>query len=307
LQGTYRAITADTNTYFHPSLAANAKSFVATQVQSRADFFIAPANSPQETHPLMLSSKQPLWRWDWTADGNVVLPQGGEIRIVNPAGGESLIFSDAKEIPDEVASCGEKFLILRVVGRSGKPTANLWRMDKTGGNQFQLTSGRSEADPRCSPDGKSVYYVDRADGNHIKRISIDGGTPELLVNAGVGLYDLSPDGQFILTTEVREFDHKLVLREDSTETKTTQYHDIDQRAQEGAKYLPDQKSIAYIVREKGVDNLWMQPLDGSQHKQLTHYKEDRIGAFAYSRDGAKLAIERVHVEADAILFRDSAQ
>src|SRR5882724_5941429 len=307
LQGTYRAITADTNTYFHPSLAANAKSFVATQAQSRVDFFIAPANSPQEAHPLVLSSKQPLWRWDWTADENVVLPQGGEIRIVNPAGGESLILSDAKEIPDEVASCGQEFLILRVVGRSGKPTANLWRMDKAGGNQLQLTSGRSEADPTCSPDGQWVYFVDRADGNNLKRVSVNGGTPETVLKTGVGQYSISPDGKSILTTEVREFDHKLMLRVDSTETHQPQYHDIDQRALEAVKFSPDGKSVAYIVREKGVDNLWMQPLDGSMRKQLTHYTTDRIEQFGYSPDGAKLAIERVHTESDAIVFRDASQ
>jgi len=305
-QGTYRAITADTNTYIRPSLAANSQSFTATQVQSAGEFSIAPANSPEEAHRLVLSSKQTIWRWDWTSAGMLALPQGGEIRVVNPAGGETLVFSDPNTVPDQVAACGENYLVVRFIGRSGKAAANLWRVDASGGNLTQLTNGKSEADPKCSPDGKWIYFVDRADGNHIKRIPIDGGTPELVLNAGVGLYDLSPDGQFLLTSEVREFDHKLMLREDSTETKTTQYHDIDQRAQEGAKYLPDGKSVAYIVREKGVDNLWKQPLDGSLHKQLTHYKEDRIGGFGYSRDGARLAIERIHLESDAILFRDSA-
>jgi len=304
-QGTYRAITADTNTYIRPSLAANSQSFVATQVQARVDFSIAPANSPEEAHPLVLSSKQMVWRWDWTEGGKLALPQGGEIRIVDPAGGEVLVFSGQNVVPDQVASCGEKYLIVRIIGRAGKAAANLWRIDANGGNQVQLTFGKSEADPHCSPDGKFIYYVDRADGNHVKRISIDGGTPEVMLNGGVGLFDLSPDGKFLLTTEVREFDHKLMLREDSTETKATQYHDIDQRAQEGAKYAPDGKSVTYIVREKGVDNLWKQPLDGSLHKQLTHYKEDRIGAFGFSPDGVKLAIERIHVESDAILFRDS--
>jgi serine/threonine protein kinase len=307
-QGTYRAITADTNTYVRPSLAANAQSFVATQVQTRTDFSIAPANNPEQTHPLALSSKQPIWRWDWAADGKLIIPQGGEIRAINTAGGENLIFSDPKEVPDQLTSCGDgKYLILRFIGRSGKAAANLWRMDGNGGNQVQLTSGISEADPSCSPDGKWVYYVDRADGNNLKRVSIDGGTPEVILKTGVGLYSVSPDGKFILTTEVREFDHKLMLRVDSTENHATQYHDMDQRAQEGAKFMPDGKSVAYIVREKGVDNLWMQPLDGSQHKQMTHYATDRIGAFGYSRDGAKLAIERVHYESDAILFRDSPQ
>jgi eukaryotic-like serine/threonine-protein kinase len=238
----------------------------------------------------------------------LIIPQGGEIRAINTAGGENLIFSDPKEVPDQLTSCGDgKYLILRFIGRSGKAAANLWRMDGNGGNQVQLTSGMSEADPSCSPDGKWVYYVDRADGNNLKRVSIDGGTPEVILKTGVGLYSVSPDGKFILTTEVREFDHKLMLRVDSTENHATQYHDMDQRAQEGAKFMPDGKSVAYIVREKGVDNLWMQPLDGSQHKQMTHYATDRIGAFGYSRDGAKLAIERVHYESDAILFRDSPQ
>jgi eukaryotic-like serine/threonine-protein kinase len=304
-QGTFRAITADTNTYVRPSLAANSQSFAATQIQSRVDFSIAPADAPEEAHPLVLSSKQTVWRWDWMVDGKVALPQGGEIRIVDPAGGESLVFSDQNAIPDQVASCGEKYLVVRLIGRAGKAAANLWRIDATGGNQVQLTSGKSEADPRCSPDGKFIYFIDRADGNHVKRISIDGGTPEAILNAGVGLFDLSPDGKLLLTTEVREFDHKLMLREDSTETKATQYRDIDQRAQEGAKYAPDGKSVAYIVREKGVDNLWKQPLDGSPHKQMTHYKTDRIGTFGFSRDGLKLAIERIHVESDAFLFRDS--
>jgi Tol biopolymer transport system component len=128
-----------------------------------------------------------------------------------------------------------------------------------------------------------------------------------MLNGGVGVFDLSPDGRFLLTMEVREFDHKLMLREDSTEMKATQYHDIDQRAQEGAKYAPDAKSVVYLVREKGIDNLWKQSLDGSARKQMTRFKEDRIGAFGFSRDGIKLAIERLHIESDAILFRDSPQ
>jgi len=305
--GTYRAVTEDTNTYSRPSLAANSQSFAATQVQSQVEFFVAPANSPEEAHPLVLSSNQPLWRWDWTSGGTIALPQGGEIRLANPAGGASLVFSDPQSVPDQVAGCGEKYLVVRMIGHSGKAVANLFRMEAAGGNMTQLTSGKSEAEPKCSPDGKWVYYVDRADGNHVKRISIDGGTPEVMLTGGVGVFDLSPDGKFLLTTEVREFDHKLMLREDSTETKATQYRDIDQRAQEGAKYAPDGKSVAYIVREKGVDNLWKQPLDGSLHKQLTHYKDDRIGAFGFSRDGLKLAVERIHFESDAILFRDSPQ
>ncbi|MBS1842147.1 MAG: protein kinase [Acidobacteria bacterium] len=305
-QGKYRAITADTNSYAHPSIAANFQSFVAAQVQTRTDFSIAPANSPQDAHTLVLSSKQAFWWWDWMPDGKLLVPQGGEVRVVNPAGGESLVFSDSMEVPNQVASCGGgKYWVLRVIGRSGKASVNLWRADFTSGKQFQLTHGTSEAEPSCSPDGNWVYYVDHADGNNLKRVSIDGGAPEVVLKTGVGSYSLSPDGKWILTTEVREFDHKLMLRLDSTETRQTEYHDIDQRAQEGVKIAPGGKNVAYVVREKGVDNLWMQPLDGSSRKQLTRFAADQIARFSYSLDGSKLAIERFHLESDAILFRDS--
>src|SRR5262249_10641760 len=307
-QGIYRAITADTNSYIKPSVAANSKIFSATQVQTRTDFSIAPAGLPEEAHQLGLSSQHPIWRWDWTHDGKLVIPQGGEIRVVDPAGGENLIYSDPKEVPDQISACGDgKYLIARFIGRGGKAAANLWRMDMNGGTQFQLTFGMSDADPSCSPDGKFVYFVDRADGKNLKLVSIDGGTPELVLKAGVGHYDISPDGKSALTAEVREFDHKLRLRVDSLETKTTQYYDIDQRALESVKFMPGEKSFIYVVREKGVDNLWMQPLDGGAHKKLTQPTTHRIGAFEYSPDGTRLAIVRVHTEADAILFRDSGQ
>src|SRR5262249_5105388 len=158
---------------------------------------------------------------------------GGEIRVVNPAGGESLVFSDSNAVPDGVASCGDKYLIVRIIGRGGKAVANLWRMDIGGGNLTQLTNGTSDSQQASSSDGKWVYYVDRADANRVKRIPIDGGNSEVIVASGVNVFDLSPDGKQILSLEVREFDHKLMLREDSTETKQTQYHDVDQRAQFG--------------------------------------------------------------------------
>jgi hypothetical protein len=63
--------------------------------------------------------------------------------------------------------------------------------------------------------------------------------------------------------------------------------------------------VVYAVREKGVGNLWVQPLDGAAPHQLTHFKSDRIAKFLFSKDGTKLAIERGHNESDAVLLRDT--
>jgi hypothetical protein len=50
--------------------------------------------------------------------------------------------------------------------------------------------------------------------------------------------------------------------------------------------------------------LWLQPLDGSANRQLTHFPSDKIIQFAYSPDGSRLALERGHYESDAVLLRD---
>ena len=69
----------------------------------------------------------------------------------------------------------------------------------------------------------------------------------------------------------------------------------------------DGKSVVYTVREHGVDNLWMQDLAGTGRKQLTHFDKERIVRFAFSPDGKELAIQRGHLEQDAVLLRDTSK
>jgi Tol biopolymer transport system component len=130
-----------------------------------------------------------------------------------------------------------------------------------------------------------------------------------LVKEGLGGWRLSPDGKTIVSMEVRELDHRLVLRFDSIEDKKTNYHDLDQRASPTVPvaYAPDPKAVVYVVREKGVDNLWEQPLDNSPPRQLTHFTSERIERFCFSPDGTKVAIERGHVDSDAVLLRDTGK
>jgi hypothetical protein len=61
------------------------------------------------------------------------------------------------------------------------------------------------------------------------------------------------------------------------------------------------------VREKGVDNLWTQALDGTKRKQITSFDKDLIFRYAYSHDGKLIAIERGNIDADAFLFHDTSK
>jgi Tol biopolymer transport system component len=177
----------------------------------------------------------------------------------------------------------------------------------TSGTDFkQLTFGSAEADPLCSPDGKWVYYIDYADSQALKRVSIDGGSPETILATAQGAAEISPDGKSVASMEVRELDHRLVLNIFSLEDKKVAFHDIDPRASWPFAFAPAGKSVVFAVREKGVSNLWMQPLDGSAPRQLTHFTSERIEKFLFSKDGTKIAMQRGHNESDAVLLRDTS-
>jgi Tol biopolymer transport system component len=71
------------------------------------------------------------------------------------------------------------------------------------------------------------------------------------------------------------------------------------------RFSHDGKAVVYPVRTAGVDNLWLQPLDGSPGKQITDFSSEQIGDFQWSFDGSKLGIIRGHTDSDVILIRDS--
>ena len=74
----------------------------------------------------------------------------------------------------------------------------------------------------------------------------------------------------------------------STADKKSWYRDVDQRASSPFRFTAAGKNVVYNVREKGVDNLWLQPLDDSPYRQVTHFTSEKISQFAFSPDGSPL-------------------
>jgi eukaryotic-like serine/threonine-protein kinase len=308
--GEYRQITSDTNDYSNVGIAKDGKTLVTLQSKLRFTLAIGPASNPDQLQPIPLQSEVPVWTWRWMPDGRLLVPQAGSLKAITAKGEETTLFSDGKHLADQVAVCGEeKYIVFRQIGRPGDlASANLTRMDLNGANVKQLSNGRNDREPLCSKTDNWVYYVDNADNRYVKRIPIDGGTPETVVKYAVGAYALSPDGKEIASFEVRELDHKLMLRVDNVETQKMAYSDIDPHALPGRlAFAPDGRAVYYVVREKGVDNLWLQPLDGKPHRQITHFTKDKIFRFAFSQDGSQIAIQSGNVESDAVLLHDESK
>ena len=305
-QGTYRPLTADTNDYARPSISSDGQSLAANEVQGLYPLAVAPASAPDSIRQVPLASRAPYALWDWTADGHILLPQMPDVRLVNPDGGESVVFSDSKNLADQVAVCGPQYFVYRLGSRSGKWGFHLWRADMNGSNRKQLTFGLNEADPHCSHDGKWVYFVDYGDNKKVKRTPIGGGTAQTIFETAVWGGDISPDDRYLVTI-AGDLEDKLVLKLVSVDDLKATLHELDQRAEPPIRFTPDGKGVVYTVRERGVDNLWLQPLDDAPFRRLTHFTSENIATFRYSRDGSKIAIERGHTESDAILLRDASR
>jgi Tol biopolymer transport system component len=73
----------------------------------------------------------------------------------------------------------------------------------------------------------------------------------------------------------------------------------------GFHFTPDGKAIAILIEERGIDNIWIQPIDGSKGHQLTHFDSLQIQDFRWSPDGKRLAAIRSDYSGDVVLLHDT--
>jgi len=131
---------------------------------------------------------------------------------------------------------------------------------------------------------------------------------------GTGL-SLSPDGKllaYVLATMPSPEDpypqYKVALFDLSLKSPRPRLTEADERISSGGlSFTPDGKAIAYPIRENGVDNLWVQPLDGSVGRQITKFDSEQILNFRWSPDGRSICILRGYTNSDVVLIRESSQ
>jgi Tol biopolymer transport system component len=120
--------------------------------------------------------------------------------------------------------------------------------------------------------------------------------------------DFSPDGKtlayLVVVGEINPV-HKIVLLPvDAGSTAQVQLLDCDAGVSSApVRFTPDGRALVYPVTQSGVDNLWLQPLDGSARRQITNFKSDQIANFSWSPDRKTLAVLQRRIEGDVVLLR----
>jgi eukaryotic-like serine/threonine-protein kinase len=327
--GQIQPITRDTNTYETLTVSADGKTAATVQVRITSSLSLIPAASLQANALVQpLTQAQDVQSIAWTADGRLLVSDGQSLRTMNPDGGQqSTILNDPNSWIADMARCGDRYIVLAWAFHGGTNQVHLWRTNADGSNLKQLTNGTFDRFPVCSPDGKWVYYYDGAGPHYPKRVPLQGGQPEPVPATDVrGMYGfgagetISPDGkQLIFNAEVNLPDSPqqaasklaLVTLDASSQSSPTLLQPDPRMAAGGGNgftnavsFTPDGKSVAYIVRDQGLDNIFVQPLDGSRGHQITNFTSEHIAEFQWSPDGKTLAVARTQDTSDVVLLRE---
>jgi len=218
---------------------------------------------------------------------------------------QKALLADPLEPDEPRSSRGSSYLEFSVYSW---PYSHLFRTNADGSEVTQLTFGESrEIDSSISNDGNWVAYgrlavpVTEVDIS-LWKMSINGGEPVRLKQNNCLMPHFSPDDRLLSCVEDQKTIH-ILSATDGTLIKSIPVTPLAW-LNSGARWAPDGKSVAYIVTEKGVSNIWLHPIDGGEPKPLTDFKIASIYNFAYSADGSRLFVARGQQIRDAILIRN---
>jgi len=183
---------------------------------------------------------------------------------------------------------------------------NIWRMDVDGSHTIQLTRSGTALSPVCSPDSQSVQYFD-LNGMKNWRMPIGGGTPSQvdMKNLPAVASSYSPDGKLIAYNAFGpggDVPNQIVIIPQAGGEPLYSFPMRGDAGTERLRWTPDGSGLDYFLTNKGVGNIWRQPVPKGQPRQVTNFTSGQIFSFDWSSDGKQLYVARGSTASDIILI-----
>jgi serine/threonine protein kinase len=317
--GQFHTVTKDTNSYATLTLSADAKTLATVQRRTLRSFYVFPATGTTANLPNpSLPQEKDFTNFDWAISGGFYL--AGETQIVRVSAdgtNKTVLLSNAGT--DGIGACPDgRSLLIAWAGPTNVIHLNIWRTDANGGNPKQLTFGLYDSHPICSPDSKWAYYDDQNVGIPM-RVPLDGSSKAEVVPGTVVPHAIMSSRNVAVSPDGKYYANLLSFTPDSGSTSNLQKINLvplDAGPQPQTRLLdphpgihgslnftPDGKALAYSILVTGVENLWLQPLDGSPGRQITNFSAERISIFHWSPDGKSIAMLREHTDSDVVLLK----
>ena len=309
--GKFRRITNDLNNYSGKSLAItrDSRQLVAIQSLPNNSLYVM-STEPNSGVPQPIDTHGDVSVGWLTATRLLVLDLDGHISTINADGSNrSVIFQSDLPIFG-MGTCPDGKQALFVKPTKQTKALNLYRLNIDGGRTAQLTNGKLDQSPVCSPDNKYFLYTSVVNGKKLlMRTSLEGGESRQMWDDFVESAAISPDGQQIalLTVRGNGVQTRLVIKvipaNGGAPMKT---FEPNQQISGTIQYSEDGGAVYYPINEKGVTNLVRQSVDGGPPAQVTSFKDLATYGYAYNWPDKKLAIIRGRVNSDVVVLTQQA-
>jgi Tol biopolymer transport system component len=315
--GTARTLTNDLSDYRDADLSRDSRSLVTVQSQVLSNLFVANQTSPSDRSGQITAGIGRYFDLSWAPDGKILYASdaSGDANIYElGADGASTrqLTSGMKRNYAPSVSPDNRYIVFHS-NRAGN--FQVWRMDRDGNNPIQLTTGNVDCNwPRFSADSKWVFYQHFEPGvsGTIWKVPVDGGTPIKMTEGVTMRPTLSPDGKWLASWyNDNKANSPWTLRVASLEDRqlVKSFYvapSVGVQWDTHLAWTSDSKSLTYIDRRGGIENLWGQSIEGGAPKQITNFAENRIFTFDWSLDG-RLVTSRGVITSDVVLITDATK
>ena len=311
--GASRKVTNDLNGYGNVSLTADSSTLVTARGNGVTNVWVAGGGGREEARQITSGNTDGGAGLAWTPDGRIVyssIASGNwDLWIMGQDGSnqKQLTFNAGSNRMPSVSADGR--YIVFTSDRTG--TDHVWRINIDGSNQKEMTHADGDFAPSCTPDGKWIVYASwRSNRQGMWKVPLEGGEAVQVSEKQAPTPAVSPDGQFVASsywdeTEPQQWKVAIFTFPDAQIVKTLE---TPATAVAGGGSFPmrwtaDGRALTYVDNRGGSSNVWSLPVDGSDPKALTDFKQDRIFSFAWSQDGRQLAVSRGSYTHDVFLIK----
>lgn len=297
-------LTTDLDHYIDVNVCRRAHTAVVQQAKVLSSIWVVALDDPAAARQFT-EARRGKADVAWMPEGEILFAPSdsneGGIWVMGADGGARRRISDKGQFP---AACGDG----RVVFRLGR---QLWIADRDGSNRRLLFRDAGDSHHDCASDSDWIAYTTAEPGKRstLWRISTAGGDPRELSSAFVRSPAISPDGLSVAafysppgSSSQTSVNQVAVIPATGGPPARTYVISADVDYATGVRWSPDGMGVTYVDRKNGVDDIWLQPLDGAP-RRLTNFRGDHIASFAWSFDGKQLVLARSSEMQELLLMR----
>jgi serine/threonine protein kinase/Tol biopolymer transport system component len=302
-------VTNDLNDYNGLSLTTDGHALVTVIDSQVTNISVGPATNPILSERIVTEAGD-LEDLAWLPDGHIIYRSNAagiaDIWTMNRDGtNKRQLTVNASALFGISASPDGRYVVF-ASDRAGH--FNLWRLRLSDLELKQLTNGDGELHPDCTSDGKWVVY--QHGYSLVKptlwRVPLEGGTPLAVTDGFAAWPAASPDGRFIAFNyldlgQQQRWEVDIISASGGEVIRRLAIAPVETKL---LRWSPDAQAIAYVDNRNGEFNVWEQPLNNGPARQLTNFRGEQIGSFAWSNDGKQFAVMHNTVSQDVVLMKD---